>query len=96
MPTDVTKPTVTITAPKNHANVTRSSTVVITASATDNVKVTKVEFRVNNVLRCTLTMAPYTCNWAVPAATNVVYTLTATAYDAAGNSGNQSITVTSR
>src|SRR5262249_24926935 len=41
---DTTRPTVAITFPQNGTTVSRSSTVTITATASDNVGVTKVEF----------------------------------------------------
>lgn len=84
-------PTTTITAPANNALVNRNSTVTITATATDNVGVTKVEFRVNGTLKCTDTTAAYSCAWSVPNPKNVVYQLQTTAFDAAGNTATSAI-----
>jgi hypothetical protein len=93
---DTISPTVSITNPANGANVARRSTVTITATASDNVGVTRVEFLVNNALQCTDTTAPYSCNWNVPNARNVTFQLQARAFDQAGNVGTANIQVTSR
>ena len=86
-PSDTTPPTVSITSPPNGFAAKRKSVVVIAATATDNVGVTKVDFYVNNSLTCTDTAAPYYCTWSVPAAPNKTYQLQARAYDAKGNVG---------
>lgn len=94
---DTIAPTTSITSPANGANVTRNSQVTITANASDNTGVTKVEFYVGNTLTCTDTSAPYSCAWRVPGTKNVTYNLVAKAYDAAGNVGTSSpIRVTSK
>ena len=72
-------------------NVQRKSTVTITASAADNVGITKVEFYLNNILTCVDTSDSYTCEWKVPARPGVTYVLQATAYDANGNMGSSEI-----
>lgn len=92
-PPDTTAPTVSVTAPANGATISGFTTVAITADASDNVGVTKVEFYVNNVLKATDTAAPYSYNWDTASVANGAYTLSAKAYDAAGNVG-QSTTVT--
>ena len=90
---DTTAPTVSITSPANGATV--SGTVSITASASDNVGVSKVEFYVNNTLKSTDTISPYSYGWDTTTLTNGTYTLAAKAYDAAGNVGqSSSISVT--
>src|SRR5262249_30865281 len=69
--------------------------VGVSASATDNVGVSRVELYRNGSLFATLTTAPYTYSWDSSGAANGSYTLTATAYDAAGNAGNSKpLTVT--
>jgi hypothetical protein len=94
---DTAAPSVTITSPVDGSKVARSSSVTISASASDNIAVTKVEFYVNGVLKCTDTAAPYTCAWAVPRGRNIPYSLQANAYDAAGNrSSSAVVSVTSR
>jgi glucose/arabinose dehydrogenase len=89
-------PTVSITNPSNGAIVARKSTVTISATASDNVGVTRVEFLVNGNLQCTDTTAPYNCNWRVPSAPNKTHQLQARAFDLAGNLGAANIQVTSR
>ena len=94
--TDTTAPTVSLTSPANGSSVTRNSTVSITATATDNRAVSKVQFYVNNVLKCTDTTASYTCSWSVPSQRGVKYTVTVKAYDSSSNTASASVTVTSR
>jgi glucose/arabinose dehydrogenase len=89
-------PTVSITNPANGAMVARKATIAITATASDNIGVTKVEFLVNGALQCTDTAAPYSCNWKVPNTPNKTYQLQARASDAAGNSATASVQVTAK
>ena len=92
---DEIAPTVSITNPADGAIVARKSTVTITATASDNVGVTRVEFLVNGTLQCTDTTVPYSCNWSVPN-TRTTHQLQARALDQAGNVGTANIQVTSR
>jgi hypothetical protein len=93
---DTQAPSVSITSPQNNTSVFRGSLVNITATATDNVKVTKVEFYVNGTKISTDTLSPYSAFWNVPFSRNKAYSLVAKAYDAAGNVGTSStVTVTS-
>ncbi len=90
---DTSIPTVSISSPANGATV--SGTTSVSATASDNVGVTKVEFYVNGALQSSSTSAPYSFSWNTAAAANGAYTLSAKAYDAAGNAGNSaSVTVT--
>ncbi len=82
---DTQPPTVSITAPLNGATVT--GTVSVTATASDNVGVTKVEFYLDGVLQFTDTTSPYSWSWDTTTATNASHSLTAKAYDAALNVG---------
>jgi Bacterial Ig domain len=91
--TDTTPPTCSITSPA--AGATVSGTVTITATASDNVGVTKVEIYVDGALRTTVTTAPYSWSWNTTTFANSSHTITAKAYDAAGNVGSApTITVT--
>lgn len=94
-PSDITPPSITITNPINGTVVNRSSYVNITANASDDVGVTKVAFYINNVLYKTDTTNPYSYNWHVSSRRGYIYTIKATAYDAAGNSSSSTVTVTS-
>ncbi|HEY6139915.1 MAG TPA: Ig-like domain-containing protein [Thermoanaerobaculia bacterium] len=90
---DTTAPTTSITAPANGATV--SGTVSVTASASDNVGVTKVEFWLDGALRTTDTASPYSWSWDTTAFANSAHSLVTKAYDAAGNAGTSStVTVT--
>ena len=87
-PADTTAPTVSITSPASGATVT--GTVTVAASASDNVGVTRVEFRVNGATVATVNAAPYQFSWTTTSMANGAATLTAVAYDAAGNSKTSS------
>ena len=90
---DTTAPTTSITAPASGATV--SGTTTVTASASDNVGVTKVEFWLDGALRTTDTASPYSWSWDTTAFANSAHSLVAKAYDAAGNVGTSStVTVT--
>jgi hypothetical protein len=85
--TDVTPPTISITAPASGATV--SGTVTVTATATDNVGVTSVQFFLDGAnLGSADTTTPYATSWNTTTASNGSHTLTAKASDAAGNVGN--------
>jgi hypothetical protein len=85
---DTTAPTVAISAPA--ASVTVSGTATVAMTASDNVAVSKVEFYVNGVLQTATNIAPYFYSWNTSALANGSYTLSAKAYDAAGNVGQSS------
>jgi hypothetical protein len=90
---DTTPPVVAITSPANGSTV--SHNVAITVSATDNVGVTHVSIYVDNVQLCNDASAPYTCNWNARKYSAGSHTITATAWDAAGNAGHATpVTVT--
>jgi len=88
--------TVAITSPRNGATVPRNQKVTISAAATDTVAVTKVEFYVDNNLLGTATTAPFNYPWKVPAKPGAAHKIQAKAYDAAGKSAAQAITVTAQ
>jgi len=88
---EMSPPTVVVTAPENATSV--SGTVSISASAIDNVGVAKVEFYINGQLLATETTAPYVHSWDTSSLAAGVYTLTAKAYDAAGNFSQSSSSV---
>ncbi|GEM_PF-1721907 len=87
-------PTVGITSPLNATTV--RGVVTVSVSASDNVGITKVEFYVNGILTATDTATPYTYSWDTTTLAAGAYTLTVKAYDAAGNVGQASSTVTVR
>ena len=76
-------PEVSLSAPANGATVT--GTLAVSAAATDNVAISKVEFyRDNNVLLTTDTSSPYTFNWNSTTVTQGAHTLYAIAQDTTG------------
>lgn len=93
-PIDTTPPVVNITTPANGAIVPRFSNVTISATATDNAAVAKVEFYISGTLKATRTTSPYTYVWHTPGFHNHPYTITVKAYDSSGNTATQTITVT--
>jgi chitodextrinase len=91
-PTDTTAPTVKISSPLSGASVS-GSTVNVTATATDNLAVSRVEFYVNGVIMGTDTSSPYAVTWDSSKVANGDHQLSARGYDAAGNSSSDGITV---
>lgn len=80
---DNTAPQVSMSAPANGAFVT--GTLAVSATATDNVAISKVEFYSdNNVLLATDTSSPYTFNWNSTTVTQGAHTLYAIAQDTSG------------
>jgi len=89
---DTTPPQVSITYPSNGATI--SSTITVSASATDNQAISKVEFYINNTFKSTDTTSPYSYNWDTTAYANGNHAIKATAYDSSNNSASDTITVT--
>jgi len=85
---DTTPPGVALTAPAEGSGV--SGTTTISATASDETGVAKVEFYVDSQLLATSTNAPYTYQWNTGAVKNGQHLLMAKAYDAAGNFSNSS------
>jgi hypothetical protein len=90
---DTSAPLVQVTSPADGSVVPRGKPLTLDAAASDNVGVTKVEFRVNGSLKCTLTAEPYTCSWTPWTASGTKNTIRAIAYDAAGNTASHTIFV---
>ena len=84
---DTENPTVSITSPSSGAQV--SGNVSITANASDNVGVTRVDFFLDSVTTPigSATSSPYTIAWDSGTASPGAHTLSAKARDAAGNTG---------
>jgi hypothetical protein len=93
---DTTAPTVSVTSPAGGATVSGTA-VTISASATDNVGVVGVQFKVDGVnVGAEDLSSPYSVAWNTTTLANGTHTLTAVARDAAGNSkvsGSVSVTV---
>jgi cytochrome c5 len=83
-PADTTDPTASLGA----LPATVSGTVTLTATADDNVGVTRVRFLLNGATEIgSDTTSPYSVSWDTTTAPNGQATLTAEAQDAAGNTG---------
>ena len=81
---DNSAPTVSLTAPANNASVRAS--VAVSASASDNLAVAGVQFKLDgNNLGAEDTASPYTITWDTTAAADGAHVLTAVARDTAGN-----------
>src|SRR5207247_1609544 len=91
-PADTTPPTVRITSPSDGQTI--SETVMLTASASDNVGVIGVQFRIDGLnFGAEDTSAPYSIPWNTASVSDGSHTITAVARDAAGNH-TESTTVT--
>ncbi len=82
---DTSSPTVSITTPVKDA--TLQNTVAISATAADDVAVDHVDFYSGTTLIGADSSSPYDLSWNTTTVANGAYSLTAKAYDAAGNSG---------
>ncbi|MDX6510809.1 MAG: hypothetical protein QOE36_313 [Gaiellaceae bacterium] len=89
---DTTAPTVSLTAPSDGARV--SGNVALTATASDDVGVARVEFLANGTVFATDTTAPYAATWSSTGSPDGPATLAARAVDAATNSATSSRSVT--
>lgn len=91
---DVAHPTVRITSPGSGARV--SGTIAVTAAASDDVRVVKVDFWVDGVLKYVDRTSPYSYpSWNTAAAAAGTHRLEARAYDIDGNRvSSATVTVT--
>jgi chitinase len=94
-PADTTAPTVNINNPANGASITGQKKVNISASASDNNVVIKVELYIDGALKTTVTTPNLSYNWSINRNVKAgSHTITVKAYDAAGNVGQSSVIVT--
>jgi thermitase len=84
--TDLTAPSVQITSP--NAGGALVNLTKISVNALDNVGVSQVSIYVDGTLVYTGTAAPYTYSWNTNKVTAGTHTISAKAWDAAGNSGS--------
>jgi hypothetical protein len=87
---DTTDPSLTITAPAAGANVTQG-TVIVTATASDNVGVANTTLSVDGTQRGSDATAPYSFSWDAQEVGQ--HTLSVKAVDAAGNATTKSVVV---
>jgi Big-like domain-containing protein/purple acid phosphatase-like protein len=89
---DTTPPTVAIMNPPSGAFV--SSTVTVTANASDNVGVAAVQFMLDGIeLGAPVTAAPFLFSWNTVSVADGTHVLAAIARDAAGNSATSVVSV---
>lgn len=88
---DYTPPSVSLTSPLNGATV--SEMITISATASDNVGVSRVEFKVDNFLISSDTTAPYSAILDTNTLSNGVHTISAIAFDSAGNQGTNNLNI---
>ena len=92
---DTTAPTVSLTPPTPVNGATVSGTVTLSATASDNVGVARVEFLVDGGLLAADPSSPYGVSWNTTAVSNGTHTVAARALDAANNATTTStVTVT--
>lgn len=89
--TDSTAPLVSITNPLNNATV--SGTVIMTANATDNIGVAKVEFYVDGAMKSSDSNSPYSYSFDSASVSDGNHQFSARAYDIANNVGNSTMIV---
>jgi len=89
---DTTPPGVSLTQPTDGATVSGSTTVA--ADASDDVGLSRVEFRIDGALIATDTTSPYSFAWDTTAVADGVHSVETRAFDAAGNSSSNSVGVT--
>jgi thermitase len=87
---DTLAPTVAITSP----GATVKGIVAVSAAASDNVGVNRVELYAGGVLVGTDTVAPYGFSWNSATRADGATTLVAKAYDTAGNAASSTVNVT--
>ena len=91
-PQDHTPPAVSMTAPA--AGSTVAGAVSVKVTATDNIGIARVDLLANGVKLASATVAPYAFSWDSTKVPNGGATLSATAYDSAGNSASATESVT--
>lgn len=86
------KPSISITAPADDAEV--SGTVEITVSASDDKGVTEVEFYIDDTLKHTAISTPYSYSWDTTAESDDLHTVKVIAYDTLNQTAYDEHTVT--
>ena len=90
--TDNSAPNVTILSPANGAKI--GNTTNISVAATDNIGVSRIDILIDSNKVISTNSSKYTYKWNSRKTSSGTHTITAIAYDAAGNSSKASISVT--
>jgi hypothetical protein len=85
VPPDTTAPAAVLNAPLGGSTV--SGLVPVTVNASDNIAVVRVDLMVNGTVVATDNAAPFTFSWDSTGIANGKASMSAVAYDAAGNAG---------
>ncbi len=93
---DTLAPTVSLISPVNGSSIARNAKFTISANASDNIQVSKVEFYVDGNLKATDATTPYSAITKIAGKRGASHTIMVKAYDAANNSSSASITVSTR
>ncbi len=89
---DTVAPTVALTAPPSGQ--TMQLTVPLSATASDDLDLARVEFYVDSTLITSISAAPFALNWNSYAVHNGAHSITAKAIDASGNFSTQAVVIT--
>jgi chitodextrinase len=89
---DITAPTVTLTAPANGAGNVQF-TIPVTATASDDLDLNRVEFYADSTLIGVSTAAPYGLNWDTYGKPNGSHVISAKAIDGSGNVSSMAATI---
>jgi hypothetical protein len=91
---DTAPPNVYVAYPASGTNVYGDHVVNITAGASDDVGVSRVDFYIDTTRICSITSKPYTCAWQVPdGETAMLYRIRVQAFDTRDNTTSSSVTV---
>lgn len=93
-PGDITAPVVNLLSPANGSSYNTGASISISASASDNIAVTNVSISINGTVVGSSSSSSYSYLWNTTSAASGVYTVTATARDAAGNQAAKTVSVT--
>ena len=88
---DITPPNVNVTSPSNGSSYVLGTTLTLSATATDNVGVKSVGYKLDGQLSYITTTPPYSTNWLLTNMPAGIHTVQAVATDSAGNQGLSSI-----
>lgn len=93
-PGDITAPTVNLTSPVNGSTYDANTSIIINASASDNIGVSSVNISIDGTVVGSSSSPTYSYTWNTSTASSGIHTIAATAKDAAGNQSVKSVTVT--
>ncbi|HOP40570.1 MAG TPA: S8 family serine peptidase [Geobacteraceae bacterium] len=90
---DTTAPQVTILTPPDGSSISKINKVTISATASDDIGVTRMELYIDGTLKSTSSNETISANWNTKKIAKGAHTITVQAFDAAGNIGTATSTV---